>query len=507
MSKVTGEAFPATHPGALRGERSAIGLIAAGALVAILTVLSVDAAVRGPWLDEFWTLELSDTSNGILALIRDGWLHDTHPPAFNLWATFLSSIGVTSIQAARLASNLPAAGLMILAAWRFSRQMPDQAGFHAALLLLTLSLPEAMETFVNYRSYFWQIAALATLTLVARHVALTDVDLDIRKEPALAVIAVPATAAAVALHYVGGVFGGILAGAITLCAFAKGHRRWAFVVLATAAISSLYVVAVALLQASNWAADLDGSWIAAEGLAALGLPVTLLVGAIWHNPVPLAGLWTGWRAWTRSEGVFIAMMGGTLVGSIALLLAINAFRPIGVDRYIFPLSVLVSAVMAALAARFAHDWRLFGLLALVSVAGVTESFVRHGAKPQWQESARTIARIVADCPTTRVYAASGWALGQAADSRSARREDPVFERAYRVLAEQYGYTVQFIGQDGIAHAQLGRCPVLLWYEHTPENAEDDPGFALAVSGLKGLEEAHLSAIRSATGFVLRADPP
>jgi hypothetical protein len=49
--------------------------------------------------------------------------------------------------------------------------------------------------------------------------------------------------------------------------------------------------------------------------------------------------------------------------------------------------------------------------------------------------------------------------------------------------------------------------VLLWYEHSPNNAEDDPKYALAAAGLKGLKEARLSAIRSATGFVVRANRP
>jgi hypothetical protein len=506
-AQATVESFLATHPGALRRARSAIGLIAVGALAAILIVLSVDAVLRGPWLDEFWTLDLSDTRKGIGVLIRDGWLHDTHPPVFNLWATFLTFIGVTSIPVARLASNLPAAGLMVFAALNFSRRTPEKAGFNAAMLLLTLSLPQSVETFGNYRSYFWQIAALATLTLVARHVALTEVELDTRKESDLAVVAVLATAASVALHYVSGLFGGLLAGGVALCALARGHRRWAILVLATAATSSLFVIAVALVQALNWAVDLDHSWIQAEGLAALSVPFALAVGTICHNLAPLAGLWTGRRHWTLTEGVFIAMMAGVLVAGIALVLAINAYRPIVVARYIFPVSVLVCAIMAALAVKFARDWRLFGLLALVSVAVVAVPLVRHGAPPQWQEGARTIARIVADCPTTEVYAASGWMLGPGAESRTARREDPVFERAYRVLADQCGYTVHFIGQDGVAHAVLGQCPVLLWYEHTPNDAEYDPASALAAAGLKGLEEARLSAIRSTTGFVIRADRP
>ena len=52
---------------------------------------------------------------------------------------------------------------MILAAVRLSRRTPGQAGFAAVLLLLTLSLPQAMESFALYRSYFWQMTAIATL--------------------------------------------------------------------------------------------------------------------------------------------------------------------------------------------------------------------------------------------------------------------------------------------------------------------------------------------------------
>lgn len=88
---------------------------------------------------------------------------------------------MTSIPMARLASNLPAASRMVFAALNFSRRTPEQAGFNAAMLLLSLSLPQSVETFGNDRSSFWQITALATLTLVARHVALTEVDLDTRR--------------------------------------------------------------------------------------------------------------------------------------------------------------------------------------------------------------------------------------------------------------------------------------------------------------------------------------
>ena len=86
------------------------------------------------------------------------------------------------------------------------------------LLLLTLSLPQAVESFALYRSYFWQMTAIGTLVLVARHVALTKSDLDWRRDLDLVAIAVLATAASIGVHYVGALFGGLLASAIAVCA-------------------------------------------------------------------------------------------------------------------------------------------------------------------------------------------------------------------------------------------------------------------------------------------------
>jgi hypothetical protein len=498
-------AFPAAAAGTGWREIPFPLLVAAVGLGAIILLAAVDAALRGAWLDEFWTLELSDTRPGLPALIRDGWLRDTHPPIFNAWATLLGSLGVSSIAAGRLASNLLAAALMLVAAWRLSKRMPDQAGFNVVLLLLVLSLPQATDAFATYRSYFWQIAAVATLASVARLVAAARVDLDLRRDVDLVAIACVATAAAVGLHYIGGLFGGLLAGAAALSALRRGLRRWAILLLAAAALASLFIVASVLLQAPNWAADFDHSWIDLPGLQAAGVPAGLALAAIGHNPVAFSGLLLRPAEHDDSERRFVVLVGGVLAVGIAIILAVHAFRPIVVDRYLYAVPVLVSALMAVPAARLVQRRRLFGLLALVSVAVVAAPLIQSGIKPLWNEDADTIAGIVADCPTTRVYAASGWALGPAAETRAARREDPVFERAYRLLSRRHGYAVSFIGQNGTAHAAPGRCPVLLWVEHTPNDAEEDLPAAVEESGLKGLEEARLSVIRSPTGIVVRAD--
>jgi len=482
------------------------GVVATVATGLILAAAALDAALRGPWLDEFWTLQLSDRSNGLIALIREGWLHDAHPPLFNVWATLLSSLGIASIPAGRLVSKVAAVAFMVVAALRLARRTPREAGFSMALLLLVLSLPDSMDSFATYRSYFWQTAAVTTLALVGRHVLTADADLDARRDLYIAAIAVLASALSIGLHYVGGLFGGLLSVALALAALVRGQVRWAILLGGTSVLSAAFIGASVALQAPHWAAEFDHSWIDTPLLEAALIPVTLATAAILHNPLPLLGLWLG-RGTPRepSERLFVGLIASVIVAGTAIVLAVHVFRPIVVERYLIAVPVLVSALMAVPAARLVPNRLLFGLVALVSVAAAAVPLAAHGIKPLWNEGARTIAQIVAGCPTTRVYAASGWVVGPAPDTRAAHREDPVFERAYRSLAGHYGYQVEFLPLDSATRATPGPCPVLLWYEHTPNEAENDVAAAVEQAGLSGLEHAHLSAIRSPTGFVVRAD--
>jgi len=340
-------------------------------------------------------------------------------------------------------------------------------------------------------------------------VASAKADLDWRRDLDLAAIAVLATAASIGVHYVGALFGGLLAGAIAVCAYKRGLRRWTALMLATAVLSSLFTLASVALQMPSWVADFDHSWIDLPGLEALGVLAALAIAPLLLNPVPLAGLWLGRGQGRRdpSQTWFVAMVGVVLVAGMAIVFAVHAVKPIVVDRYLFAVPVLVSALLAVPAARLGQDRWLFGLLVLVAVAGAVRPMIETGIRPLWRENAQTIATIVAGCPTTQVYAASGWAVGPAGETRMARREDPVFERAYRLLATSSGFAVRFIGQNGRAHATPGACPVLLWYEHTPNEAENDLPAAIEAAGLSGLEKARLSVTRSVTGFVIRADQP
>jgi hypothetical protein len=498
------EGVTASQTNAAPREWAAGSLVFVCSLTAIVLVLVVNALLQGPWLDEFWTLELAHTRKSI-AQLADGWLRDTHPPTFNIWATSLDALGLHSIPLARVASNLPAIAFLIWAAACFSRGRLTDRHYQTLMVLLVLSLPQSVEAFANYRSYFWQIASLASLMAIARHVVATPYDLDWSRDWDLLALSVVAIVGSLGLHYVGAIFGGLLAALIFLYALTHGYRRWAMLLLSTSTATFAVVVFIAVLQTRHWAADLDHSWIEARPvMAVVSVPLVLIMGALLHNVVPLMALWPGWRRWTRPERAFVAMITGVLIGGLALVLIVDAFQPIMVDRYLFAVPVLVCGIMASLATKL-DRYPLRLLLTVNAVAVVACPFLLGDTKPQWKEGARLIARIVETCPTTRVYAASGWVLGPAAATRAARREDIVFRRAYTMLAAEHNYTVQFLGQGETARTTVDECPVLIWFEHTPNNAEDDPRAAVTASGLTGIEDAKYFAYRSSTGFVVRVD--
>lgn len=479
----------------------------ATALAVIGLVLVANALLRGSWLDEFWTAQLADTSayGGISRQAVRGWLHDTHPPLFSLWATLLTTIGVTSIPLARLVTNLPPLVLMIATGSRLSSRAPHETGFHAALLLLVLSLPGTIEAFGNYRSYFWQIAALTMLVQVGRHIAMADADLRRRQERQIVPIAIVASAGSVMFHYVGGIIGVVIGIAIILSAMAKGFRRWARLLSVTIAISGMLTLVSAYLQAQRWGFEIDHSWFEDEAASAGAVIAGLLFMGLLHNPIPLIGVKWVREDWTKRETAFVGMIAAGLALALLVLFQINAEKPVIVAHYLVGVPVLVCALMAALATRLDNQRRLFTLFAAFSVVVVVVPFIVHGPDRRWQANAKQIGRIVADCPATEVYAASGWLLRNGGDFKTARRDDPVFARGYRWLGESRNFTPRVIDVSGNVQAVPGDCPTLLWIEQVPTRAGLTPLRIMAAAGLHGLENTRLTLLGSESGLIVRSD--
>jgi hypothetical protein len=474
-------------------------------LGAIIFILVANALLSGSGLDELWTLQLADTGISLRSLVQNRWLHDTHPPFFNLWATLLSLIGVDSIPLARLLTNTPPLILMIAAARRFVHRSPDQYIFHAVFLLLVLSVPPTVWAFATYRSYFWQIAALTVLVQVGRHIAMADKDLSSKHDRGLAPIAVCAASASIMLHYVGGLIGAVLTLAIILCAMAKGFRRWVSLLAKTMVVAGVVTAFFAWCQAQYWVVELDRSWIQPESGSGMGEVIGLVANAVLHNPLPLIGLKWVRDYWSARDGIFVVTMIAALLIALFILFQIDVQKPIVIGRYMAAIPVIICAAMAAFALKFQQERTLYALLTAVSVGAVIVPFFLYGPNRHWNADAKLIAKIQKQCPSTRVYAATGWLLRDGGNSRTARREDPVFARGYVRLAQGYGFTPQIIGRNGPTPVTLGDCPIILWMEHVPETTRTDAKRAITAAGLTGLDQARLKLIDGESGIIVRAD--
>jgi len=202
--------------------------------------------------------------------------------------------------------------------------------------------------------------------------------------------------------------------------------------------------------------------------------------------------------------MFAATIAAALLSTLVLLFLVDAQKPVILERYLVGIAVLSGALMAGLAAKFTHKRRFLALLAAVALAAIVVPLAWRGPSLQWQGNAGRIARIIASCPTAKVYAATGWFLRDGANSLAARGEDPVFARGYAYLAARNGFPFQVIGRTGPTRATLGDCPTLLWIEHVPLGHFDSRD-VLSRTGLEGLENAKLTLLRTESGLIVRAD--
>jgi hypothetical protein len=495
--------------GDIRGTRRprSTGGSAAVALAIIITALAACALLGGPMLDDHWTIYLSDMSRGLGRLADDRWIQDIRPPIFDGWATLLAMAGIDSIPLGRLVSALPAVAILIFAVRCFSKRLPGQRAFYTIFLLLMLSTPATARAVAVYRGDFWQLAAFAIQILLARHIMFAERDYRSKVDANLALIALPATIAAMTLDYGGALFGGIIAMASILSAIARGFKRWARSLLIVMAMAVATVIAMISWQAASWTAsfDLYQNWIEMGYGSAWAILGALLFGTVIQNPVALAGAYLGRERWNRGDSGFSILICAALIAAMVAIAQIDTQRRLITLSNTADIAVLVTALMATAGAKIADRKMWMVAISAVAVLSMIVSSTVNGLGSGWQLGAKRISRIVAACPQTQVFAASGWRLDDGSKSRAAQREEPVFALGYKRLARSYGFTAIIIQRDRPATAAPGPCPVLLWIERVPPDKQVKAAQVLKAAGLQGLGKARLSLIRTESGLIVRAD--
>lgn len=471
--------------------RAAWALLLLGGVAAACAALA-----RGSWFDEYWSLYLGDPGLSSAETWRR-WLTDSHPPLANALYRVVMWIAGGDLVRDRLLLNIPPFLGLVAATALFHRRSPSGSLFYLLFALVAVALPGFAAGASEFRSYAWQICADA-VALQFIHFA-TREDRGMLRGPELAVGSA-AIAIATFLHFISGAIVGLALLGLIVDGWRRGDWRRLLIPTAVCVLCWAAMVGTVAVQLPQVRAALDVNWAATSSAAAAGMFVRAFGLAVLVAPVP------AWIAVRRrgEAGRFVAILLGAAAVSLVGLLALNALRPVLMDRYLLAWQLLVLGAIVALAApELERRPRALGLFLAWTALMIALSAALQARAGGWESTRDRIAANVRACPGTAVYAASPWRLGPARTSSTAAREHPVFALGYDRLARADGFQVTMLPDEPVILPLASPCPTLVWIEH---DAPGRPGTILRRGDIRFDAPARLRLVVGATGYVIVATP-
>jgi hypothetical protein len=481
----------------IRAERRLTAILHDWRALALLYVLANCAAglaafyFRGPWLDEFATRVFADPSIPFAKAWSELWPTESNPPFFYMIARLVEGVAGDSLLARRAANTLP---LVAMLGWfsLIAYRRPELRSFLALFAVFAFGGRIFLQDLPYYRSYFWQYAAEVCF-IGATVVAYVD------RSARLAWVQLLAVPFLLLLHQITAIYAAALIAALFVVDFKAGHWRR---VAGWAIVGALSLGPLALFATSQWAHAPQVmsrvAWISAKSSgAALVEILNVFPSGLAQNGVAALGaiyvLATKLRPIGPWRGIALLMASCGAIAT-AVVLCINLFEPIVVQRYFsFPV-VELAACLAIVLQPLAHQNPRFALAMLLNA---TVFLVGYGFpqihKKMWERGGEIVGGIVQDCPSTRVRGGA-----QPADERES------VGLAY--LGRRHGFSVLPVAPDA-----PGDCPVLYWSEGNAPTEADLARFggslarATNFTANYGLPESLLSqaaAIRSNNGVIL-----
>jgi hypothetical protein len=487
--------------GAENGGGAALGpwwprAVMALAALAIGGVLA-GAYLRGGSLDEYATVYFADPHVPLGIAWAHLWPGETNPPFFYLVARFWELVSGPGLFARRLV-NLWPLGFVLVWFVCAARRYPAQRGFLLGLALFACSGKFLLLDFTQYRDYFSQYCAelvflgAATLAYLERS----------RRVDWFQLAALPVL---VMYHQVTALYTAVLLAMLLVAEWRRGAYLRAVSLTCVAGAAAVPLLWFTWLQQHQVHSVLrEVSWITARGpLNAVYTILSHLMPAIGENyaAVLVAGV-ALLRPAVRPRalpGPWLRLVAGATLAATGVILVINHFAPLIVDRYFSFLAVEVMVMMAlVLAPVFAARPRLAALVGANAAVYVVYSVLTVPLDQGWRPDAALVARLAAQCQGTRIYAGMRPVV---APERIGLAE----------VAARYHLVLLPPGPDAPGGSPPGGCPVIYWSEYgVPDKgliareggdvaraANEAAGFGLDAGAL-----AHARGILGKTGVIV-----
>lgn len=489
-----------------------------GVLAFALALMLYLCWARGIWIDEIWSVWLSQHDLPLSEIFTERWLRDVHPPLFSAMGWLFEPLVGSDITARRMLNLIPFAGLG-LGSLYLIRRNPSSAPVVLVFLCLLATNRYFLTYFAEHRPYGLLMCSYGLSLLALFSISESRADYDGRKDLPLALVMASATIVALNTQYVSAFVSATPIGFLLLDQLFRKHWRWSAWIAGAGVVAIAPLVGAFYLQLPYIAPTASNLWIktdfargvktivqvsvecgaanivaaAAAGLAVLGalrapkrLPAADSPPSIeWRFPIALAA------------GLAAAALG---------MVAINELKPIIEHRYFTPFAPAISLVVAILSARLLSSRRaVFVAFALNAGLVALVGGQREAQNLRWYDTARYIQAEVKACPTTRVYGVDPRYM---TPYLGAEGHDQVQAWGYRLVGRAFGFAPETLDKDAPVPLRLdARCPTLIWGEHMPWiRATQIHGADFARTLPPGARLTSASLYKGQSGFVFRLPP-
>lgn len=445
-------------------------------LVVFLVLTTLVSAYRGLWYDEAWSLFYAHHDVSFGRALYERWLTDVHPPAFYMFAWLWYPVTGDSMLARRLLNIIPVLA-DVFCLWWLGRRDVRLRNFGIVLSILVMASLLSFSAMINHRSYTFQIAAALALVMGLRAALLSGADYEHHDRGVLLLLLV-AIIASLNFHFLASLQSVVLYGVFVLGFWFSRRRRWAVRLFLAGVIASLPLFATYMLQHGILSTTVSNFWAATDTHRAVHIVFDMLTDTMKYNVaivlVAVVVLVTEFRSRQllvlNERNSFVLVCGIAVLGTCAFDIALNAMRPILIDRYLTVLVPFVAAVPCAIAAEWImRDRRLLWLSALFSIAAVGWTYRQNANIRNWDATAAIVAEAVHRCADTAVHGVPRYRVVK--DAVVLPNEAEMYQVNYRYVGAKFGFAVEPAGSGRMSVA----CPTLVWAEHASYEPGDSPG--------------------------------
>ena len=457
----------------------AAAAISTALLLAYTVAWMVAAALhRGIWIDEVWSLWMSQHDIPLAAVVAQRWSHDVHPFFFHAMNWVLEPTLGMNVYTRRLLNLVPLAFFLASATYLALRN-PRARSFVIVFLTIVIASPYSVRYFAEHRSYFSGLCFTGSLMTCLYCLCTDEGDFNLKRHLDLAVLLCASAIFALDIHYVGTVIVGSVLGVAALDQLRRGHLVWTSLLIVSGAVGVALLLPILTLESPYLKVAGASFWIKTSPVvAAVTLSSTIaltwlenLVAGLIAGLVLLATTQGGGRAFNvaieppdRKAWSFVAVAVAALVVAFGTLFIINSIKPVVVSRYLIPLVPISAAPIAAMVANqlLKRRWIFAAFLLNAAIVGAVEAeFPLHEAR--WEGTARQIEAQVKSCPATRVYALAP----EFFSSFTGPPNQPmIHEWGYQSVAANDGFRATLLNPGSPQPIELAAgCPTVFWGEH------------------------------------------